>query len=99
MARFSTSLVITEIAPNCGLKEITLSTPAPVTSGSTITVDLPSYGISKTGILSVEGTSTSTVYGIMVTDAPTTAVSAGVLTVTSGTQTGTKTFRITGKGN
>ncbi len=98
MAAFSTSLIVTELQPNSGYKEITVTTPL-VTTGTTVELTLKDYGISAAGFLTVQGTSTSSDYGVIVTDAPTTAVSSGVLTITSGTQTGVKTYRITGESN
>ena len=97
-SQFTTSTVITELTPNAGYKEITVTTPL-VTSGTTVALTLIEHGISADGFLTVQGTSTSSTYGIIVTDAPTTAVSSGVLTITSGTQTGVKTYRITGESN
>ncbi len=99
MVAFTTSVVVTELQPNSGYKEITVTTPL-VGSGATVALTLKDHGITATGLLSVEGISISTVYGVIVTEAPTTVVSAGVLTITSGTQTGSsKTFRITGESN
>lgn len=97
-SRFSTSCVFTETAPNTEIKEITVTLPLSG-SGATVALTLTNYGISSTGLLTVKGTSTSTTYGIIVVDAPTTAVSSGVLTITSGTETGVKTFRVTGESN
>ena len=94
--QFSTSLIVTEIMPNCGYKEITVTTPL-VEAGATVALTLENYVISETGLLTVHGTSMSTIYGILDQEAPTTAVSAGVLTITSISKTGTKTYRITGK--
>ena len=101
MATFTTSCVITEITPNCGMKEIIVATPLDTTgvSGDAVSFTLADYGISNTGLLTVEGTTVSSIYGTLVRENPTTAVSSGVLTITSGTLNGVKTYRILGEGN
>ncbi len=91
-------MVVTELQPNTEIKEITVTTPL-VGSGATVALTLEDYGISEAGILTIQGTSMSSTYGAIVTDAPTTAVSSGALTITSGTETGVKTYRITGESN
>ena len=97
MVTFTTSLVITEITPNCGMKEIIIVAPSTGISGDTSAITLSDYGISATGLLTVDGYTQTTVDSIVVSEEPTTAVSSGVLTITSGAGTGTKIFRVLGR--
>lgn len=99
MATFSTSCVFTEITPNSGIKEIIVSTPALGASGDTIAVTLVDHGISETGLLAISGFVQSTTASVITIERPTTAVAAGVLTITSGTGAGRKIYRILGKSN
>ena len=99
MVTFTTSLVITEMTPNCGMKEIIVTTPVGATgiSGDTLAITLSDHGISATGLLTIDGYTQTTANSIIVTEEPTTAVSAGVLTITSGAGTGKKIFRVIGR--
>ena len=65
-----------------GGKVIKVTTDATVDDGDTFTVDLTQYGY--TGIDGILGFIQSTTGSILVQEQPTTAVSAGVLTVTVG---------------
>ena len=98
MAVFTTSCVFTENTPNCGMKEIIVSTPLGVSgiSGDAIVLTLSDYGISSSGLLTVEGFTQTTSRSIVVTEAPTTFVGAGILTISSGAGTGVKIFRVLG---
>jgi hypothetical protein len=73
----------TEIAPNAGVKMIQCSFPATVIGGTdTATVDLTKYGCNNIhGILCFDETTTGSV---VVTQAPTTSVTSGTLTITFG---------------
>ncbi len=98
MATFTTtSTTFTEVTPNCGMKEIIIITPSTGIASDTAVITLKDYGISTTGLLTVEGFTQTTASSIVVTEAPTTSVSAGVLTITSGAGTGTKIFRVLGR--
>ena len=73
-----------EAYPNCGLKEIVLETGTTITGATgTLTLTLADYGL-KT-ILSIYGCRHSTDRSIIVGEAVTSAVSGGVLTITSVT--------------
>ena len=99
MATFTTSATFVELEPNAGYKEIVVTTPSSAISGDIVNVTLVDHGISKTGFLTINGYTQTTAASIVVTEAPTTTVSAGVLAITSGGGTGTKIFRILGKSN
>jgi len=73
----------TEIVPNAGVKMIQCVTPATVIGGTdTITVDLGDFGCTK--LHGIVGFDESTTGSVVVTQAPTTAVSSGVVTITLG---------------
>ena len=72
----------TEITPNCGVKMIQVVTAATVDDADTLTVDLSEFGC--TNIHGIQGFSESTTGSIVVTEAPTTAVSSSTLTITVG---------------
>ena len=81
----------TEVAPILGIKMIHCLFPDTVIGGTdNVTVDLGDFGCSNLrGILSFDQTTTGQV---VVTQAPTTAVSNGVVTITfTGSDTGAKT--------
>ena len=67
---------------------IKVTTPATADDGDTIDIDLSSYG--ATGIDWVLGFTHSTTDSVVITEAPTTAVSAGTLTITIGGSTDDK---------
>jgi len=75
-----TGSTIKEISPNSGLKRIIVITPATADPGDTVAITLASYGMSA--IYSVESYVHSTTGSVIVPVANTTAVLAGVLTVT-----------------
>jgi hypothetical protein len=78
----------TEVTPNSGVKIIQVVTDATVDDGDTMTVDLTKYGARNIhGILGFIETTTGSV---VVAEQPTTAVSAGVLTITVGGSTDNK---------
>ena len=100
MATFTTSATFVELEPNAGYKEIVVGSPSAVTiSGDIIQVTLQDHGISKSGFLTINGYFQDTTASIVTTEAPTTAVSAGVLSITVGAGTGFKYYRILGKSN
>jgi len=73
---------ITEILPACGVKMLQTVTAATVVSADTFTLDLTDYGC--TNIHGILGFAETTAGSVVVTEAPTTAVSSGTLTVTVG---------------
>jgi len=79
-----------------GVTELLVYTIATVDNGDTLTVDLTNYGINN--FLGANGYIHSTTDSIIVAEAPTTAVSSGVLTVTVGGTTANKkrTYTIMG---
>ena len=81
MAAISTS-TITELVPGCGRKALFVETPTTADTADTIAITLADYGI--TTFLGIQGFSHSTENSIVVTEAPTTAVLTGVLTITTG---------------
>lgn len=99
MVTFTTSNVVTEMTPNCGIKEVIVSTPVGTTaiSGDAVSFTLSDYGISATGLLTVDGYTQTTTNSIVVTEVPTTSVIAGVITISSGAGTGIKIFRVLGR--
>ena len=98
MATFTTSNTFTELTPNSGYKEIIVTTPAAI-SGDIAQVTLVDHGISATGFLTIDGFIQTTTGNVVATEAPTTTVSSGVLSITSSTGTGIKIYRILGKSN
>ena len=71
---------ILEVTPVSEVKSIHVRLPATVDSSDTFTLDLNKYGCNL--ISGIIGWRHSTTGQVVVTDAPTTAVAAGVLTVT-----------------
>ena len=86
---------IGELAPtNSVHKEIVLETLATAVSADTIAVTLSDYGCTK--FVGIDGQVHTTEDSVIVAEAPTTAVSAGVLTITVGGSAVTKkrTYRV-----
>ena len=94
-----TDIDVDEVAPNASLKKIVVQTRNTVDAGDTIAITLADYGISATGLLFVLGFKHTTDNSITVTEEPTTAVSAGVLTITvpAGTDNDMRIYEITGR--
>lgn len=88
MADISSTSTIREIVPSLGMKMLKIETPATADDGDTIAITLSNYGI-KT-LEGIVGFTHSTTDSIVITEAPTTAVSAGVLTITVGGSTDNK---------
>ena len=85
MGDVSSGCTIVEAAPNAGRKVIVVETANTVDTADTVALTLSSYGI--TTVLAVEGYVHTTENSVIVAEAPTTAVSAGVLTITVGGST------------
>lgn len=101
-ATFSVSCAITELYPNLGLKDILVQSPSCMIASDIITVNLADYGISNSGVLGVIGWVHTSHHCILISDQPTTSVSAGVLTITAPTRVPTaysRYYRITGNSN
>lgn len=64
------------------VKELYIETPATADTGNTIVVDLTAYG--GLYLKHIRGCVHSTANSILIEEAPTTAVSAGTLTITLG---------------
>lgn len=91
MADISTSCQYTTIAPNAGMVMIQVVTPATADTSDTILITLASYGI-KT-LWGIYGAVHTTANSVIVAEAPTTSVSAGVLTITTGGSSQTDKIR------
>jgi len=79
-----------------GATELIIYTVATVDDGDTLTVTLANYGINN--FLACDGYIHTTTDSVIVAEAPTTAVSSGVLTITVGGSTDNKkrTYRVVG---
>ena len=87
-ADVTSGCVFKEIEPSLGMKIIKVETAATADNGDTIAITLANYGI-KT-VEAILGFTHSTTDSIVITEAPTTAVSSGVLTITIGGSTADK---------
>jgi hypothetical protein len=83
-----TGSVIKEVAPNAGVKVLQVVTPDTADNADTVAVDLTAYGCKN--IAGILGFTQSTTGSVVITEAPTTAVSAGILTITIGGATANK---------
>ena len=83
-----TGSTIKEVAPALGVKMLHVRTPATADDGDTVEVDLSAYGC--TNISGILGFTESTTGSIVITEAPTTAVSSSTLTITIGGSTDNK---------
>ncbi|MHA1481858.1 MAG: hypothetical protein ACTSQA_00285 [Candidatus Heimdallarchaeaceae archaeon] len=91
MAAITTS-TITDAVPNQGRKMLVVETPNTADTADTVAITLADYGIST--FLGILGQSHDTENSIVTTEAPTTAVSAGVLTITLGGSGNTDAKRV-----
>lgn len=87
-----TGSTIVEATPNSGVKRLIIKTPATADDNDTVEITLASYGI--TTLLTVQGWVHSTAGSVIVAEAPTTSVTSGVLTITSGAVGGANKIRI-----
>ena len=94
-----TALKTWEIAPNAGLKRVILTLANTVDATDTFAITLADYGISATGLLAVYSWVHTTDGSVITVEANTTAVSAGVLTVTiaAGTNNDFRVIEIIGR--
>lgn len=88
-----------EEGPNSGLKRELIVTPNTADATNTLVITLADYGISTTGLLAVTCWKHTTDGSVIVSEANTTAVSAGVLTVTiaAGTDDDMRVVEIIGR--
>lgn len=98
MAAYGGTTVAVEALPNLGVKEVIFYTQDDADATNTIAITLADYGISANGLLAVQSWKHTTNGSVIVTEANTTAVSSGVLTVTlaAGTDNDVRVIRITG---
>lgn len=90
-----------EQVPNSGLKRVLFTTPNTADAANTLEITLSDYGISATGLLAVNSWKHTTDGSVIVTEANTTSVSSGVLTVTiaAGTDNDMRVIEIIGRGD
>jgi len=88
-----------ELLPNSELKSVLFITPNTADATNTLEITLTDYGISATGLLAVQSWKHTTDGSVIVTEANTTAVSSGVLTVTiaAGTDNDMRVVQIIGR--
>ena len=82
MGDITSGCTIREVTPNAGLKLIQINTAATADSGDTIVLTLADYGIRT--LLGINGVTHTTANSVIVAEAPTTSVTTGVLTITTG---------------
>ena len=85
MGDVSSTSTIKEALPNLGRKCIIIETPNTTDTADTVAITLADYGM--TTFLAITGYVHTTENSVVVEEAPTTAVSAGVLTITVGGST------------
>jgi hypothetical protein len=83
MGDVTSGITIYDSTLSSGVKELVIKTGS-VDSADTFTVDLSAYGMADDGLLSIFGVQHSTSNSVVTTEAPTTSVSSGTLTVTVG---------------
>jgi len=92
MTEISSGATITDNIPALGRKMIMVETAATADTGDTVAITLANYGIST--FLGIYGMTHSTENSIVIAEAPTTAVSSGVLTITIGGSTNSDEKRV-----
>lgn len=99
MADVSSGINVLEMAPNAGLKCIFIETANTADAADTYAITLADYGISK--LLAVQSWKHTTDNSVIVTEANTTAVSGGVLTITiaAGTDNDKRVSMVVGIGD
>ena len=90
---------VTDTIPNLGLKEFYIQTKDTVDAADTIDITLADYGISPTGLLAVQSWAHNTSNSVIISEANTTSVTAGGLTVTiaAGTDDDVRVIKIVGR--
>lgn len=94
-----TALSNWEVVPNSELKKVLFTLANTVDATDTLAITLTDHGISATGLLAVSAWVHTTDGSVITTEAVTTAVAAGVLTVTipAGTDNDFRVIEITGR--
>ena len=92
MADISSGSTIVEALPALGTKTIRVETANTADTADTIAITLADFGIGT--FLTIDGYTHSTEDSIVIAEAPTTAVAAGVLTITVGGSTNSDEKRI-----
>lgn len=85
MAAVTSTSTYTEAYPALGAKALIVETPTGTDTADTVAITLADYGC--TTFLAIQGYVHTTENSVVVAEAPTTAVSAGVLTITVGGST------------
>lgn len=98
MAAISSTVRTYQVLPLSELRTVVLQTRDDVDATDTHAVTLADHGIAATGCLIVEGWVHTTSGSVIAPETVTTAVAAGVLTITvpAGTNNDVRIFRITG---
>lgn len=88
-----------EEVPNAGLKRVMFQLANTVDAADTFAITLTDYGISATGLIAVSSWVHTTDGSVITTEANTTAVSGGTLTVTiaAGTDNDSRFIEIIGR--
>lgn len=94
-----TGSIVNRLVPDNSLVMLLVETPNTADATDTIAITLADYGISK--FLFIIGNKHTTDNSVVVTEAPTTAVSAGVLTITvpAGTDNDKRLYLVIGAGD
>lgn len=98
MAAYAGTTVSVEAIPNSSLKSVWFYTQDDADATNTIAITLADYGIHPTGLLAVRCYKHTTNGSVIVSEANTTAVSSGVLTVTvaAGTDNDVRVIEVIG---
>jgi hypothetical protein len=99
MVYYSTSLIITELHPNAGLKEVIVKSPTTMVENESCAVTLAEIGIADNGLLIVDEYCQTTANSVVISGKPTTLVLDGVLTISSTLSSSGKAriYRIVGR--
>ncbi len=95
-----TKLESFEESPNAGIKRVLFTLANTADAADTFAITLADYGISATGLLAVNSWVHTTDGSVITTEANTTSVTTGVLTVTiaAGTDNDFRVIEVIGRG-
>jgi hypothetical protein len=98
MAAYGGTTASVEVAPALGVKKVLFYTQDDADATNTIAITLASYGIHPSGLLAVNSWVHTTNSSVITTEANTTSVSSGVLTVTlaAGTNNDARVIEVIG---
>lgn len=98
MAAYGGTTASVDALPALGVKEVYFYTQDDADATDTIAITLADYGIHPSGLLAVQSWKHTTNGSVIVTEANTTAVSSGVLTVTiaAGTDNDVRVIKVVG---